>query len=75
MRYRFVRKKDGHPVGDEVDLDEGGFYAEYWRRKRAIIPCERERELDVETREPEIEAQEIAPAAPPPPKRQRRKRK
>ena len=65
MEYKFIKNKDGHKMGERIELEPSNWFTFYWTKKRVIVPVHREEE--VQAQEPEIEAQE--------PKAKTRKRK
>lgn len=56
MKYTFVKNKDGHKVGETIELSPNDWFVFYWTKKRVITPVRQEVETTVQ--EPEIETQE-----------------
>ena len=65
MQYRFRKNKDGHNVGEIVELDPSSWEVIYWMKKLAIEPWNGVKEI--ETQDPELEVQD------PKPRRKRKK--
>lgn len=57
MQYKFTKNKDGHKVGETIELSPNDWFVFYWTKKRVIVPVHREVETQVQ--EPEIETQDV----------------